>query len=116
MRENHILERVLTIEAEAENEWIAGVPRSVLFEGKYWTGFQKVEEPEMFDLISQNLGFKPRTEELERDETFKQVIPYFLVRREGKYFTAVRKSKGGDARAHGKRLIGFGGHLRAEDV
>lgn len=113
---SNLLNKILTPEAEAEDEWIAGVPRKVLFEGKYWTGFEKSNEKEMFELISKHLDFKPRSEELEKDETFKQVIPYFLVKKGGKYFTSVRKSKGGDARAHGFRLIGFGGHLRKEDI
>lgn len=111
-----ILNQVLSPEAAAEGEWIAGVPRAALFGGKFWTGFESADEQAMFDLVSKNLEFKPRTEEVEHDEMFKQIIPYFLIEKDGKYFTSVRKSTGGDARAHGKRLIGFGGHLRAEDI
>lgn len=110
------LEKILTVEAEAENEWIAGVERKFLFDGKYWTGFKKIDEQEIFDLLSKHLEFRPRNEETEKDETFKQIIPYFLVKKEDKYFTSMRKAKGGDSRAHGFRLIGFGGHLRKEDI
>lgn len=105
----NLLTKILTPEAVAEDEWIAGVPRKVLFKGKYWTGFEKADEKEMFELVSRHLDFKPRSEELEKDETFKQVIPYFLVRRDNKFFTSKRRSKGGDARAHGFRLIVCGG-------
>ncbi len=111
-----MLDKVLTPEAEAENEWIAGVPRASLFEGKYWTGFKRMSEEEAYALISQYLSFRPRNEETEKDESFKQIIPYFLVRENGSYFTSVRKTKGGDARLHGRMLIGFGGHLRKEDI
>jgi predicted NUDIX family phosphoesterase len=111
-----LLNKVLTPEAVAEDEWIAGVPRKVLFEGEYWTGFKKVDENEMFEIVSNHLEFRPRNEEVEKDESFKQIIPYFLVRKDNKYFTSVRKTKGGDVRMHGHRLIGFGGHLRKEDI
>ena len=104
------------MEAASEGEWIAGVPRSILFDNKYWTGFEQADEKEMFELISQHLDFKPRTEKLEKNEKFKQVIPYFLVKKGRRYFTSVRKTKGGDSRVHGFRLIGFGGHLRQEDI
>jgi predicted NUDIX family phosphoesterase len=47
---------------------------------------------------------------LEGNPTYRQLIPYISVHSEGSIFTAVRTKQGGDARLHGKRIIGFGGH------
>jgi len=110
------LNRVLSVEAVAEKEWVAGVPRKALFGGLYWKGFKGISEEEMYELMSQNLQFRPRTEDLEQDETFKQITEYFLVRRDNNFFSSVRKSSGGDTRLYGARLIGFGGHIRKGDI
>jgi len=50
-------------------------------------------------------------ERMERDPTFKQVIPYVVLRDEERYFLMQRTSAGGDARLHGRYSIGVGGHL-----
>lgn len=111
-----ILNTVLTPEAKAENEWVAGIQTSKLFENGYWQGFRRVSETEALHLIEEHLEFRPRTEQLEKDASFKQVILYFLIKNGEKYFVSTRKNKGGDTRAHGFILIGFGGHLRKGDI
>jgi len=110
------LDRVLSIEAEAEREWIAGVPRDILLQGQYWKGFRSADEDYLFDLLGRSMEFRLRTDELEHDETWKQIGTYFLVRKEGKYLYSVRRAKGGDTRLYGAGLIGFGGHLRRGDI
>jgi predicted NUDIX family phosphoesterase len=113
------LDKVLTIEAEEGGERLAGIKTEKLFReiGNYWQGLQRESENELHDLLNNNLEFRLRTDDLEKDKNFKQIIPYFLVRDgKGKYFTATRRSLGGDKRAHGFQLIGFGGHLRKEDI
>ena len=121
MHSEHInqLNRVLTIEAEEEGEHLAGIKTEKLFKetGGYWEGLRTIDENELYNLLNANLEFKPRTDDLEKDVNFKQIIPYFLVGDgKGNYFTATRKNFGGDKRAHGHQLIGFGGHLRKEDI
>ncbi len=108
-------ESILVADAKGEKD-LAVVPRKHLFGGKYWSGVKEMNEKELLRLLSKHMIFCERTEELEKDESLKQVIPYFLIKRENEYLTARRKSTGGDARLHGGRLIGFGGHLRAEDI
>lgn len=113
------LNRVLSVEAAGEKEWIAGVWR------KDWKelvelpecGFVNVDEEKLVNFLAKKLVFRERNEEVETDREFKQVIPYFVVvNQKGEVFSARRKTKGGDIRLHGKRIIGFGGHLRKEDI
>ena len=94
-------ERILVVEAEA-------IPHQ---EGV----FARTEE-EILELISRHGSYQVRNNDLEGDEHFKQVIPYIVVKSEDKYLFATRSSDGSESRLRGKGLIGFGGHVRAEDV
>jgi len=51
----------------------------------------------------------------EEDPTFKQLIPYVVVRDGERIFLMHRTDAGGDARLHGKASIGVGGHLNPVD-
>lgn len=51
----------------------------------------------------------------ETDPTFKQLIPYVVVRDGGDVFLMHRTDAGGDARLHGRASIGVGGHLNPVD-
>lgn len=114
------LEFYLTPEAEAENEWVAGVRREKLesnFPQLPFSGVLEIDESQLIAFLQKNLEFRPRNEALERDETFEQLITYFILKnKKGEVFLSQRKAKGGEARAHGAYLIGFGGHLRKEDI
>ena len=51
----------------------------------------------------------------ENDPSFKQLIPYVVVRDGERVFLMQRTDAGGDARLHGKASIGVGGHLNPVD-
>jgi predicted NUDIX family phosphoesterase len=51
----------------------------------------------------------------EEDTSFKQLIPYVVVRDGERTFLMERTDAGGDARLHGKASIGVGGHLNPVD-
>ena len=51
----------------------------------------------------------------EDDPSFKQLIPYVVVRDGGSVFLMERTDAGGDRRLHGKASIGVGGHLNPVD-
>lgn len=117
---NQNLDVYLTPEAEAEGEWVAGVTREKLeksFPNLPFSGLLEIDEDELVTFLQGNLQYRARSEQLERDEAFEQLITYFLIRnKKGDFFMSQRKAKGGEARAHGAYLIGFGGHLRKEDT
>lgn len=52
----------------------------------------------------------------ERDENYKQVVPYTLIRRGGEYLTYRRPPKTGDSRLRGLRSLGVGGHVHPGDA
>lgn len=59
--------------------------------------------------------FKHRGE-IEHDPSVKQIIPYLIVKHEGRLFLFQRSSHGGDPRLHGLYSIGVGGHINRRDV
>jgi predicted NUDIX family phosphoesterase len=71
-------------------------------------------------LEGDDLSYRPRGE-MERDPSFKQLIPYVLFRhvdRDGgvHLFQYTRGGGMGEARLHAKRSVGVGGHISTEDA
>jgi predicted NUDIX family phosphoesterase len=60
-------------------------------------------------------GRYARRDLMEVDPTFKQVIPYLVLRDGTRYFLMRRTDAGGDARLHHRYSIGVGGHLNPGD-
>ena len=60
--------------------------------------------------ILENHFFMER-EKAEYDDTVKQIIPYVVIRQEGKYFLLRRLKKQTEARLHDKLSLGVGGHI-----
>ena len=58
--------------------------------------------------------FLPRAD-VEPDRSWKQVIPYLVLRDGSRYFLMRRTRAGGDARLHDLWSIGVGGHLNPGD-
>jgi predicted NUDIX family phosphoesterase len=58
--------------------------------------------------------FLPRAR-AEDDPNFKQLIPYVVLRHQGRIFRYRRGSKGTEARLHALRSIGVGGHINPAD-
>jgi len=52
----------------------------------------------------------------EGDETLRQVIPYVVLFHDGCVFTNARNRAGNEARLHGLRSVGVGGHVNPGDL
>ena len=52
---------------------------------------------------------------MEADPSFKQIIPYLVLRDGDRYFLMRRTRAGGDARLHDAWSIGVGGHVNPGD-
>lgn len=60
------------------------------------------------------LRYLPR-DEAEVDVEHKQLIPYVVLRHEGRVYHYRRGGAGGEARLHARRSIGIGGHVGPTD-
>jgi len=65
-------------------------------------------------LNPRNYRFVPRGK-AEKDESLKQLIPYFLICHNDKIWCYVRGKKSGEERLVAKASIGIGGHINHED-
>lgn len=60
--------------------------------------------------IQANHTYHPRAE-AEYDSTVKQIIPYVILRQQGRYFLLRRLKKQTETRLHDKLSLGLGGHI-----
>ena len=58
----------------------------------------------------------PALEQAEYDDTVKQIIPYVLLRRDGRYFLLRRLRKQTETRLHDKLSLGVGGHINPTEA
>jgi predicted NUDIX family phosphoesterase len=95
-------------------EHVLVVPTRVLHEAGLFHGFSdRVGHylPRLLD--TRHLLYLPR-DQAEQDPSFKQLIPYVVLRHGGEVFH-YRRAGGGEKRLHTRRSIGLGGHICAAD-
>lgn len=86
------------------------VPREKLFSRFYFNGFVNGKAP--LDFGTEMLwSYRPR---LERNDNYKQIIPYVVFTHGVKVFTYVRSNQATEERLHNLRSIGIGGHIKEE--
>jgi predicted NUDIX family phosphoesterase len=66
------------------------------------------------DALREHGEFRPRAE-AERDASWKQVIPYVVLRDGESIFLMRRTRAGADERLHNRYSIGIGGHVNPQD-
>jgi predicted NUDIX family phosphoesterase len=98
------------------DELVLVVPRRVLMGDPGWHGLRTdLPSGEPFEaLVAAHGAFRPRSQ-MELDRSWKQVIPYLVLRDGPRYFLMRRSKAGGDARLHDLWTIGVGGHLNPGD-
>ncbi len=96
-------ESILVVKREFLDQYIAGKNGLISGVGK-----------QIVDIISEHHHFLPRPE-MEEDTSYKQIIPYVILRRGEDIYVLRRLKKGGEARLHGLLSIGVGGHINPVD-
>jgi predicted NUDIX family phosphoesterase len=104
--------------ASKMDEIILVAPRSEVFENETLI-FQGIEAFEdTVDKITENLAITystMRRGDAEDDPTYKQPIPYAVLKKGDEVFAYRRLSGGGEARLHNQISLGVGGHVNAID-
>jgi predicted NUDIX family phosphoesterase len=96
------------------DELVFVVPRAAIMRDPGWYGLRTEDAPAFLETIASHGDYRPRPE-MERDPSWKQVIPYLVLRDDARYFLMRRTRAGGDARLHDRYSIGVGGHLNPGD-
>ena len=98
----------------APPELVYVVPRVAIMGSGGWHGLRTTDLTASVEAIERAGRFEPR-DEMEQDPSFKQVIPYLVLRDGPRYFLMRRTRAGGDERLHDRWSIGVGGHLNPGD-
>jgi predicted NUDIX family phosphoesterase len=101
-------------------EFVYVVERAQLFDLAYPQGFaaaatDRKSAAERIARIRRH-GFFVERRKAEQNSTWKQVIPYVVVRKGDAILLLERTKKQGEARLHGKLSIGVGGHVNPVDT
>jgi predicted NUDIX family phosphoesterase len=95
-------------------ELVLVIPRASIMADPGWRGIRAEGLDEFESIVARDGRFQPRTA-MEVDRSWKQVIPYLVLRDGERYFLMRRTRAGGDARLHDRWSIGVGGHLNPGD-
>jgi predicted NUDIX family phosphoesterase len=96
------------------DELVFVVPRAVVMGSDGWHGIRDLPLGAFLEIIAAAGRYEPRSA-METAPSFKQVIPYLVLRDDARYFLMRRTRAGGDARLHDLYSIGVGGHLNPGD-
>ena len=97
------MESVLVVKTEILKKYIQGV-----------SGMVTEARENIVQTIIDEHEFIPRPE-AELDPSYKQIIPYVVLKQGDRIFTTRRLNKGGEARLYGRLSIGIGGHINPVD-
>ena len=96
-------------------EQVLVIPRASIMGDPGWLGLTTDGLATFEALVRAHGEFRDRAE-MEIDRSWKQVIPYLVLRDGARYFLMRRTRAGTDARLHDRWSIGVGGHLNPGDV
>jgi predicted NUDIX family phosphoesterase len=93
---------------------VLGLPRDRVPGGLGWRGVAARPFDPYLAALQEFGTFRPRPD-AEQDPTWKQVIPYVVLRDGERIFLMRRTRAGGDERLHDRYSIGIGGHVNPDD-
>ena len=97
------------------SERVLVVPTAVFHAAGLFQGFSPRADHYLPRLLTgEHLGYRPR-DEVETDPSFKQIIPYVVLRHGEQVYHYTRGRKGTEARLRALRSIGVGGHIAETD-
>ena len=97
-------------------ERVLVIPAARFHVAGFFRGFLPYSPAYLKDLLDPaHFSFRPRGE-VETDPTYKQLIPYIVLRCRGEVFHYTRGASGSETRLQALRSVGIGGHISADDV
>ena len=96
------------------DELVFVVPRSSIPDEAGWYGVRTDDLDGFLVALERDGRYEPRNA-MEVDASFKQIIPYLVLRDGARFFLMRRTRAGVDARLHDRYSIGVGGHLNPGD-
>lgn len=98
---------------ELIGEQVLAISEKVFRQAGFFTGFKKVDKS-FYEKIIQNVRYIDR-EDAEKNDKWKQIIPYVLIKSGEKYLVTERLPRSGEKRLHNAFALGVGGHINPKD-
>ena len=95
-------------------EQVLVIPCDLALPEGSFRGLRPADPAWLDDLVARAGTFRPRPA-MEADQSFKQLIPYLVLRDGEQWFLMKRTRAGVDQRLHDRYSIGVGGHLNPGD-
>jgi len=108
-------QQAVSIANSKPDESILVVPRDVLFMRGVWQGLLTENADYYQELVASKAQYHWRST-MEKDATYKQIIPYMIFEYNNSYFLMERRSTASEQRLKSKLSLGIGGHIRQEDM
>jgi predicted NUDIX family phosphoesterase len=101
--------------SDKSSERVLGIPTRIFHEAGVFQGFSpRVDYYLPRLLVPGHLEYRPRAE-AEIDPSFKQIVPYVVLKWRDQAFHYTRGKRATEARLRALRSVGVGGHISAED-
>jgi predicted NUDIX family phosphoesterase len=107
--------------SDVQSERVLVVPTELFHRLGHFQGFSGHVDRYLGELLTEaNTSYRPRSE-VEKDPSFKQLIPYVIFRHADNQqrqtvFQYTRGKGMGEGRLHSKHSVGIGGHISAVDA
>lgn len=98
---------------ELVGEQVLAVSEAVFKKAGGRIGFKENDE-NFYKTVLENIRYIAR-DDAEKDESWKQIIPYVVIRKEDKYLVMQRLPRSGEKRLHNAYTFGVGGHINPGD-
>ncbi|MEI6266888.1 MAG: NUDIX domain-containing protein [bacterium] len=95
------------------SEQVLAISEKTFKEAGSFIGYKKYD-PTFYKKILSNIRFVNR-DDAEKDENYKQIIPYIVIKNEDNYFVMQRLPRSGEKRLHNAFTFGVGGHINPAD-
>ncbi len=99
----------------AEQEQVLVVERKVFENVGTFQGLQFDVDKYIKEFFNSGVPRFMLRSQVEKDPSFKQLIPYVIMSHNGKYLSYIRGARAGEKRLVAKRSIGIGGHINPID-
>jgi predicted NUDIX family phosphoesterase len=98
-----------------QEEQVLVIERKVLEKAGMFQGLVFDVERYLNEIFAPDAARFMKRSLVEKDPSFKQLIPYVIMSCDGKYLSYVRGRRAGETRLVGLRSIGIGGHINHTD-
>ncbi|MHC4204078.1 MAG: hypothetical protein ACYSTT_05465 [Planctomycetota bacterium] len=99
----------------SQEEQVLVVERKVVEKVGIFNGLMFDVDRYLSEIFVQGVPRFMNRSQVEKDPSYKQLIPYVIMCHDGKYLSYVRGKRAGEARLVGNRSIGIGGHINPAD-